>query len=77
MFRTFSSHAMNFNCKNPKTINYGTETISYLAPEIRSLIHEIIKSIKLLDEFKCKIRQWEPDCPCHLCKAYFQHVGFF
>ena len=36
----------------------------------------VIKSSKSLDEFKCKIRQWKPDCACNMCKAYLQYVGF-
>ena len=32
--------------RNPKTVKYGTETISYLAPKIRFLMPEILKSIK-------------------------------
>ena len=62
--------------RNPKTVKYGTETISYLAPKIWSLVPNAIKSSKSLDVFKFKIRQWEPDCPCRLCKNYLQHVGF-
>ena len=62
--------------RNPKTVKYGTGTISYLAPKIRSLVPNAIKSSKSLDVFKSKIRQWEPDCPCRLCKNYLQHVGF-
>ena len=62
--------------RNPKTVKYGTGTISYLAPKIWSLVPNAIKSSKSLDVFKSKIRQWEPDCPCQLCKNYLQHVGF-
>ena len=54
--------------RNPKTVKYGTETISYLAPKIWPLVPNAIKSSKSLDVFKSKIRQWEPDCPCCLCK---------
>ena len=61
---------------NPKTVKYETETISYLAPKIWSLVPNAIKSSKSLDVFKFKIRQWEPDYPCRLCKNYLQHVGF-
>ena len=32
--------------RNPKTVKHGTETISYLAPKIRFLMPEILKSIK-------------------------------
>ena len=63
--------------RNPKTVKYRTEiTIYYLAPKIWSFVPEIIKSSKTLDIFKKKIRKWKPDCPCHLCKTYLQHVGF-
>ena len=43
-------------CRNPKTVKYGTETISYLAPKIWFLVPEIIKSSKT-DIFKSKIRK--------------------
>ena len=62
--------------RNLDTMKYGTETMSYLAPKIWSLVPNAIKSSKSLDVFKSKIRQWEPDCPCWLCKNYLQHVGF-
>ena len=62
--------------RNPKTVKYGTETTSYLAPKIWSLVPNAIKSSKSLDVFKSKIRQWKPDCPCRSCKNYLQHVGF-
>ena len=62
--------------RTSKTVKYGTETISYLAPKIWSLVPNAIKSSKPLDVFKSKIRQWEPDCLCHLCKKYLQRVGF-
>ena len=62
--------------RNPKTVKYGTETISYLAPKIWSLVPNAIKSSKSLDAFKSEKRQWEPDCPCRLGKNYLQNVGF-
>ena len=62
--------------RNPKTVKYGTETISYSAPKIWSIVPNAIKRSKSLDVFKSKIRQWEPDCPCRLCNNYLQHVGF-
>ena len=61
--------------RNPKRVKYGQETISYLAPKIWSSVPNAIKSSKSLDAFKSKIRQWEPDCPCRLCKNYLQHVS--
>ena len=50
--------------------------MSYLGPKIWSLVPYAIKSNKPLDVFKSKIRQWELDCPCRLCKNYLQRVGF-
>ena len=76
IFHTTLGHVMNFIVEIQKTVKYGTETISYLAHKIWSLVPNVIKSSKSLDVFKSKIRQWEPDCPCRLCKNYLQHVGF-
>ena len=69
------SHSKLYS-RNPKTVKYGTETVSYLAPEIWSLVANAVKSSKSIDVFNSKIRQGEPDCPCCLCKNYLQHVGF-
>ena len=74
IFHTISRHEVY--SRNPKTVKCGTETISYLGPKIWPLVPYAMKSSKLLDVFKSNIRQWEPDCPCRLCKNYLQHVGF-
>ena len=66
--------------RNPKTVRYGTETISFLSPKIWSLIPQNIKDSGFLPCFKkkkkTKFRKWKPNCPCRLCKTYLQHVGF-
>ena len=62
-------------CGNPRIVKYWIDTISYLAPKIWYLVPNAIKSSKSLDFLKSKIIQLEPDCPCRLCKHYFQHVG--
>ena len=51
-----------------KTVKYGTETTSYLAPKVWSLVCNAIKSRKSLDVFKSKTRLFEPDCHCPLSK---------
>ena len=38
--------------RNPKTVRYGTETISYVAPKIWSKIPETIKISSSLESFK-------------------------
>ena len=62
--------------RNPRTVKYGTETISYLAPKVLSIVPQPIKESTFIHSFKTKIRKWKPDCPCRLCKRCLQHVGF-
>ena len=62
--------------RNPRTVKYGTETISYLAPKVWSIVPQPIKESTSIPSFKTKIRKWKPHCPCRLCKRYLQHVGF-
>ena len=62
--------------RNPSSVKYGTETISYKAPKIWILVPETIKNCDSLKSFKQKIRKLKPDSPCMLCKVYLQHVGF-
>ena len=62
--------------RNRSSVRYGTETISYIAPKIWSLVPETIKNCDSLKSFKQKVRKWKPDYPCRLCKVYLQHVGF-
>ena len=64
---------------NPKTVIYGTGTISFLSLKIWFLIPQRIKDPGSLPCFKKKkkkeIRKWRPNCPCSLCKMFLQHVG--
>ena len=62
--------------RNPRTVRYGTESISYLAPKIWSVVPKEIKQIDSLSLFKTRIKKWRPECPCRICKPYLQHVGF-
>ena len=62
--------------RNPETVRYGTETVSYMAPKIWSKVPETIKMSSFLDSFKSKIRKWKPECDCRLCTTYLRHVGF-
>ena len=60
-----------------KTVNYGKETISYLAPKIWELIPEEIRNSCSLTIFKGHIRAWIPiNCPCRLCKEYIPNLGY-
>ena len=54
--------------RNPKTVRYRTETVSYMAPKIWSKVPEDIKMSSLLQSFKAKINKWKPECDCqHIC----------
>ena len=60
-----------------RTVYFGTESISSLAPKIWELIPSDIKSANSLRIFKEKIKIWTTDkCPCRLCKTYIGNVGF-
>ena len=70
--------------RNPKTVRYGTEIISFLAPKIWLIVLSDLKNskfknlilnlnLKSLMFFKTNIRKWKPDCPCCSYKIYLQH----
>ena len=60
-----------------RTVYFGTESISLLAPKIWELIPGDIRSANSLGIFKEKIKFWTTDkCPCRLCKSYIGNVGF-
>ena len=43
--------------KNPETVTYGTESISFLASKIWSIVSQEIKNYKSLDSFKKSIKK--------------------
>ena len=60
-----------------RTVYFGTESISSLAPKIWEIVPCEIKNAKSLDIFKKRIKLWTTDkCPCRLCKRYIGNVGF-
>ena len=60
-----------------KNVYYGTESISHLGPKIRDILPENLKNIENLEYFQKEIKTWKPDnCPCRMCKVYFESVGF-
>ena len=82
-FKTDDSNNFNFRKNrrfkpgNPKTVYYGTETISDLAPKLWIILPDGYKNSTSLKEFKSKVKNWVPlNCPCRLCKTYIQNVGF-
>ena len=60
-----------------RTVNNGLETIRYRGPVTWNLVPYEIKSLKTLESFKEKIKQWKPQgCTCRLCLIYIKDVGF-
>ena len=60
-----------------RTVYFGTESISFLAPKIWGLIPSNIRNANSLGIFKEKIKFSTTDkCPCRLCKTYIVNVGF-
>ena len=60
-----------------RTVYFGTESISSLAPKIWELIPSDIRSANSLGKFKEKIKFWKTNkYPCRLCKTYIRNVGF-
>ena len=85
MMDIFQTKKTNYNLRNGnrlisrnvKTVYYGTESISYLAPKIWELIPNYIKNCGTLNSFKSKIKSWIPhECPCRICKIYLPNLGF-
>ena len=54
----------------PKAVRYGTETIPFLSPKLWALTPQN-KRFSL----PC-FKKWKPNCPCCLCKAFLQYIGF-
>ena len=66
-----------FRSRPVRTVNFGSETLSYLAPKIWELIPENFKTLESVASFKTAIKKWKPDnCLCRLCREYIYQVGF-
>ena len=57
-----------FHSREIRTVHFGSETLSHLAPKIWELVPEEIKNA---------IKKWKlANCPCRLCQTYIFQVGF-
>ena len=52
-------NAPTFSSKNIKTVRYGLQTVSFMAPKIWNLEPKEMKQISTLNEFKAKIKIWK------------------
>ena len=57
------------NTRAVKSVYNGTETVSFKAQKTWDMVPGDIKNVTSLNEFKTKIKQWQPkNCTCLLCK---------
>ena len=62
---------------NVRTVNNGTETLSFRGPKTWDILPRSIKEAGSLVEFKTKIKTWKPEgCSCRLCRTYIPSLGF-
>ena len=67
----------NFHSRALKSVAFGSETLSPLAPKISELVKVEIKNVESVASFKIAIKKWKPIiCPCCLCRTYVFQVGF-
>ena len=62
-----------FKRTNVKTVYM----LNFLGPRIWEIVPDYIKKSNSFEEFKLKIKLWNPEnCPCRLCKRFLPRVGF-
>ena len=67
-----------FEKRQVHSVYHGTKSLSFLGPKIWDLVPVELKQSDSLDSFKSKIRNWVPfECPCRLCKTYYNKEDFF
>mgnify|MGYP001793765379 FL=1 len=66
-----------FHSRPVKSVNFGTESLTFLAYKIWDKIPEHIKKSESLSAFKSAIKNWSfENCDCRLCKCFIPQVGF-
>ena len=70
--------ATSFCSRNVKTVLYGTESISVLAPKIWKLVLSEIRNYQSFYQFKKEVSTWTTtNCPCCLCKKIHPKCRFY
>ena len=68
---------LRFKSRNIRTVRYGTETAAFVVSKIWSYMSSERKESTSLNEFRSKIRTWQPENgPCKLCRIYLQRIGY-
>ena len=66
-----------FQSERKRTLFYGSETISYRAPQLWAILKEEFKQRNAISFFEIDLRQWIcSECPCRLCKVFVPNLEF-
>ena len=66
-----------FHSRSVKSVAFGSEMLSHLAPKIWELVLVEIKNAKSVASFKRAIKKWKTiNCLCRLCRTYV-FLGWF
>ena len=66
-----------FQSERKRTLFYGSETISYRAPQLWTILKEEFKQRNAISFFEIDLRQWIcSECPCRLCKVFVPNLEF-
>ena len=85
MSSIFPSRLITYNLKTQSdffrnSVNgskYSLNSIRFFASKVWQMVPVELKHLKSLEDFKNKIRRWEPDgCDCKLCKDFVSNLGY-
>ena len=55
----------------------GINSIGFFTSKVWQMVPMEMKNLKSLEDFKNKIRKWDPDgCDCKLCKDFVSNLGY-
>ena len=64
-----------FDTTKVRTVNHGSESVSYLGSKIWEVMPTHTKELDTIDKFKIAIKNWKPES-CRLSKVYLQNTGY-
>ena len=67
----------DFVLKRARSVNHGTETVSFRGPQIWHMLDHEVKTAGSLKEFKNKLKEIRRfPCICRLCAKYIKGIGY-
>ena len=61
---------INYVLQIPRHVTYETESVSFIAPKIWSIVPQELRNYQSLYSFKKSLGKWKQNCSCRLCKIY-------